>query len=99
MEVDSKPQFHLRIGRPPLAPEGDCWFCAYKIVGPLTNQKGRSGGEDAVQALVNALYGAPVDVEISAEDGQGGCLGWATRRILDCPHPPIRSARGGSDPK
>jgi hypothetical protein len=35
MEVDGKPQFHVRIGRPKLAPEGRSWFCAYEIVGPL----------------------------------------------------------------
>ena len=99
MEVDGKPQFHVRIGRPTLAPEGDSWFCAYQIVGPLTNRKGRFGGEDAMQALVNALYCASVDVEICAENAQGRLSWLGDAEDFGLPSPPIRSAREVSGPK
>lgn len=99
MEVDGKPQFHVRIGRPTLAPEGDCWFCAYEIVGPLTNRKGRFGCEDAMQALVNALYCASVDVEISAENAQGRLSWLGDMEDFGLPSPPIRSDGEISAPK
>lgn len=99
LEVDGKPQFHVRIGRPALAPEGDCWFCAYEIVGPLTNRKGWFGGEDAMQALVNALYCASVDVEISAENAKGRLSWLGDTKDFGLPSPPIRSDRKVSEPK
>ncbi|MBS7813771.1 DUF6968 family protein [Roseococcus pinisoli] len=99
MEVDGKPQFHIRIGRPTLAPEGRSWFCAYEIAGPLTNRKGRFGGEDAMQALVNALYCISVDVEVCAENVQGRLAWLGDTGDFGLPSPPTRSARGVSDLK
>lgn len=75
LEVDGRPAFVIRIGRPELAPEGDCWFCRYEIEGPWTKRQVRFGGEDAMQALVNALYCLKTDVEASAENAQGR-LSW-----------------------
>lgn len=99
MEVDGKPEFHVRIGRPKLAPEGDCWFCAYEITGPLTNRKGRFGGEDAMQALVLALYCISVDTEICAENTQGRLSWGGDTKDFGFPSPPIRSAQEVSVPK
>ncbi|WP_421988464.1 DUF6968 family protein [Roseococcus sp.] len=99
MEVDGKPQFHIRIGRPKLAPEGRSWFCAYEITGPLTNRKGRFGGEDAMQALVNALYCISVDVEICAENAQRRLSWLGDTEDFGFPSPPIRSAREVNGPK
>ena len=99
MEVDGKPQFHVRIGRPKLAPEGDCWFCAYEITGPLTKRKGRFGGEDAMQALVLALYCISVDIEICAENAQGRLSWGGDTKDFGFPSPPIRSAPEASGPK
>src|SRR3954469_7283506 len=90
LEVDGHSQFHIKIGRPTLSPEGDCWFCPYEIVGPLTHRKGRFGGEDAMQALVNALYCASVEVEISAENAQGRLSWLDDREDFGLPTPPIR---------
>lgn len=95
LEVDGKPEFHIRLGRPKEAPEGDCWFCAYDISGPLTKRKGRFGGEDAMQALILAIYCISVEVEICAENAQGK-LSWAgDMKDFGFPSPPIRSAPDG----
>ncbi|WP_139226039.1 DUF6968 family protein [Falsiroseomonas stagni] len=99
MEVDGKPQFHVRIGRPKLAPEGRSWFCAYEIVGPLTNRRGRFGGEDAMQALVNAIYCISVDVESCAENAQGRLSWFGDFKDFGLPSPPIRSEGEVSGPK
>lgn len=93
MEVDGKPQFHIRIERPKLTPEGDCWFCAYEIKGPLTNRKGRFGGEDAMQALLHAIYCVSVDVEVCAENAQARLSWFGDFKDFGLPAPPIRSAR------
>ena len=87
-EVDGQPGFSIRIGRPTLAPEGDCWFCHYEIDGPLTKRRGRFGGEDAMQALVNALYCLAVDVEVSAENAEGKLSWLGDRNDFGLPLPP-----------
>jgi hypothetical protein len=89
-EVDGKPGFTIRIGRPALAPEGDCWFCHYDIEGPLTKRQGRFGGEDAMQALVNALYCLAVDVELSAENTMGKLSWLGNKTDFGLPLPPKR---------
>lgn len=71
LDVDGKPQFHIRIGRPKLSREGGSWFCAYDITGPLTKRKGRFGGADSMQALVLALSCIAVDLELCAEHLEG----------------------------
>jgi len=90
LEVDGTPQFHIRIGRPVLAPEGDCWFCAYEIVGPHTTRRGQFGGEDSMQALVNALYGASIDVKVSAENASGRLSWLGDAQDFGLPSPPTR---------
>ena len=89
-EVDGKPGFTVRIGRPMLAPEGDCRFCHTEIEGPLTQQQGCFGGEDAMQALVNALHCLAVDVEVSAENTMGRLSWLGDRTELGLPLPPRR---------
>lgn len=88
LEVEGGPNFQIRLGRPKLAPEGNCWFCHYEIADPLTKRKGRSGGEDAMQALVLALNMLAVDVEVSEENGLGrlSCLG---SKDFGLPVPPV----------
>ncbi len=99
MEVDGKPQFHVRIGRPKLAPEGNCWFCPYEIQGPLTNRRWYFCGEDATQALVLALYCIYVDLEMCAENLQGRLSWLGDTKDFGFPSPPTRSAREVSGPK
>jgi hypothetical protein len=88
LEVDGEPKFHVRIGRPKPAPEGDCWFCPYEIAGPLTNRKGRFGGEDGMQALVLTLNILSVEIEISEENAQGR-LSWLGSKEFGLPSPPV----------
>lgn len=88
LEVDGVPDFHIRIGRPKPALEGDCWFCPYEIAGPLTNRKGRFGGEDALQALVLALNVLAVELEVSEENVQGK-LSWLGSQDFGLPSPPV----------
>jgi hypothetical protein len=72
---DGKPGFEIRLGRPALAAEGDCWFCTYEVQGPLTQARVKMGGEDAMRALVLALQALAVEVEVSAEN-KAGRLTW-----------------------
>lgn len=88
LEVDGAPNFHIRIGRPKLAPENDCWFCSYELVGPSTSRRGRSGGVDAMQALILALNMLAVDVEFSEESEQGR-LSWLESKDVGLPLPPV----------
>lgn len=71
LEVDGEPGFTIRIRKPVLDPEGDCWYCHYDIEGPITKREMFFGGHDAMQALINALYAIGVDIEMSAEYVQG----------------------------
>lgn len=79
LECDGEPKFVIRLGRPALAPEGDCWFCTYEVEGPLTKATVKMGGEDAMQALILALQALAVEVEISAEN-KAGRLTWLGER-------------------
>jgi hypothetical protein len=93
LEFDGKPEFTIRIGRPTLAPEGDCWFCRYELDGPWTKRQGRFGGEDAMQALVNALYCMAVDVEVCAENEQGRLSWLGNKENFGLPLPPMPEAQ------
>jgi hypothetical protein len=52
-----------------------------------------------MQALVNALYCASVDVEISAENAKGRLSWLGDPKDFGLPSPPIRSDRKVSEPK
>lgn len=89
LEVDGKPGFEIRIGRPVRAPEGDCWFCPYEVLGPQTQYRSRFGGEDSMQALVHALYAAAVNVEISTENQEGRLSWFGDKTNFGIPSPPV----------
>lgn len=73
----------LRIGKPEPFPDGRDFLCPYEIDGPLTQRMSSFGGVDAVQALLNALGAATVNLELCDEvvqallslHGQSGDLG------------------------
>lgn len=93
LECDGEPGFVIRLGRPILAPEGDCRFCTDEVEGPLTQANVWLGGEDAMQALVLALQGLAVEVEVSAEN-KARRLAWLQERDdFGLPVPPL-SATG-----
>ena len=61
----------LRIGKPEPFPDGQDFLCSYEIDGPLTQRRFRLGGADAVQALLLAVAGAAVDLELREEAVRG----------------------------
>jgi len=61
----------LRIGKPEPFPDGQDFLCPYEIDGPLTQRRFRFGGVDAVQALLLAVAGATVDLELCEEAVRG----------------------------
>lgn len=61
----------LQIGKPEKDARGESYFCPYIINGPLTQRMSSFGGVDAVQALLNALGAATVDLELCDEVVQG----------------------------
>lgn len=61
----------LRIGKPEPFPDGRNFLCPYEIDGPLTQRRSHFGGVDAVQALLNAVGAATIDLELCEEVVQG----------------------------
>jgi hypothetical protein len=61
----------LQIGKPEKDAHGESYFCPYIIKGPLTQRTSRFGGVDAVQAVLNALGAATIDLELCEEVVQG----------------------------
>lgn len=88
LECDGEPGFVIRLGRPALAPEGDCWFCTYEVEGPLTQARVKVGGEEPMQALVLALQALAVEVETSAENKAGRLTWLGERGDFGLPVPP-----------
>lgn len=75
LEVDGRPGFHIRLGRPYFDAGHNAWACEFEVEGPVTKRRRAMVGNDAVQALLNAIYTASVWVEISAEN-KAGRLSW-----------------------
>ena len=85
---DSETSVALEIGRPEKFPDGEDYFCPYRVVG-LGNDKVRyAGGVDAVQALLLALKKVGAQLNTCAEH-RDGRLYWleADSRDLGLPLP------------
>jgi hypothetical protein len=79
LDVNGKPAFHLRIGRPVLEADGETWRCDYAVEGPNTNHRSSFCGVDAVQALLNVIYVLSVEAEMS-EENLSERLSWGGQR-------------------
>lgn len=72
--VDGR-KVELIIGKPEMFPEGDDYYCPFKVEGIGDEKVRRSGGVDAVQAIILALQRAAMYLN-SLDDVKRGDVHW-----------------------
>ncbi len=102
LEVDGMPGFQVCLGRPRLDPAAgnadQAWVCDYELDGPETQLRGEARGCDALQALVQAVYGVQAQVARCAEHLAGRLTWYGHNRHFGLPregdpHPKAYRAR------
>lgn len=75
LSIDGKQIVEVLIGKPQPLPDGNDWYCPYQIQGIGSGKIRRSGGIDAVQALILALQDAGAWL-VSSPEFEAGKLSW-----------------------
>lgn len=78
LSLSGEEKVTVTIGKPKRFPEGDDYYCPYRIVGIGNERVRHAGGVDAMQALVLALRMIGAELYTSPE-ARSGALRWMGR--------------------